>query len=203
MSCLQAAGESPPPPSSPTLAWGLVALPEGVVTCTDGTDCSAADGGGCTAGASWAVCVPDVTHAGYPGYPNPGHGLGDGQSYCLEGYAPGTNGVPAEVCADPTAHSFFQVPQRLEPWACRPKPALLTCGPIACDSATMVPPSASAPHHCRRWTRPRPLSTVLVQGPQTISRRAAQMAHGRRARAHAHQPRVPLSWTASPMRRWS
>ena len=99
------------------MAWGSVPLPEDAVTCTNHTDCSAADGDGCTAGAYYAFCVPDVgEHAGYP---YPGHGIGDGQSYCLEGYAPGTNGVPADVCADPTAHSFFQVPQRLEPWACR------------------------------------------------------------------------------------
>ena len=47
------------------------------------------------------------------------------------------------------------------------------------------------------WTR------AVVQRPRFSTRRAARVSQRRRARASAHQARVPLSWIASPMRRWS
>ena len=46
------------------------------------------------------------------------------------------------------------------------------------------------------WTR------AVVQRPRISTRRAARVSQRRRARASAHQARVPLTWTASPIM-WS
>ena len=69
-------------------------LPEGAIACSTTSDCAT----GCTAGAAFAMCTVEFGIAI------------DGQAYCLEGLAPGTNGgsVPTDVCTEPNAHSFIQ-----------------------------------------------------------------------------------------------
>ena len=75
-----------------TCLTSTACLPEGATACSTTSECAT----GCTAGAAYAICTVDVGIAI------------DGQAYCLEGLAPGTNGAPTDVCTEPNAHSFIQ-----------------------------------------------------------------------------------------------
>ena len=79
-----------------TCLTSTACLPEGAIACSTTSDCAT----GCTAGAAYAICTVD-------------HGIAiDGQAYCLEGLAPGTNNVPTDVCTEPNAYSFIQARRR-------------------------------------------------------------------------------------------
>ena len=95
-----------------------------------------------------------------------------------------------------------------------PKPLLRKPGMPSRLLAATFPSSASRVPKLRvlhfspiRPTRARASTRAMVHWLRTrrtfSTRCAAHMSHGRRARASAHQARVPLSWIASPMRRWS
>ena len=121
-----------------TCLTSTACLPEGAIACSTTSDCAT----GCTAGAAYAICTVDIGIAI------------DGQAYCLEGLAPGTNSVPADVCTEPDVHSFVQARAA---WnrnlraarACATSSHLTLCP--HCGSATRASPSASAvPRHAER-----------------------------------------------------
>ena len=105
-----------------TCLTSTACLPEGATPCSTTSDCAT----GCTAGAAYAICTVDVGIAI------------DGQAYCLEGLAPGTNGAPTDVCTEPNAHSFIQA---------RAAATLGTGGLYAARAfARTEPPDAVAPN---------------------------------------------------------
>ena len=122
-----------------TCLTSTACLPEGAIACSTTSECAT----GCTAGAAYAICTVEIGIAI------------DGQAYCLEGLAPGTNNVPTDVCTEPDAHSFLQA--RAAAWnlraarACATASHLTLCPHCARGSATRASPSASAvPRHAER-----------------------------------------------------
>ena len=96
------------------------------------------------------------------------------QAYCLEGLAPGTNGVPNDVCTEPDAHSFIQA--RAAAWnlraarACATASRLTLCPHCARGSATRASPSASAAPSRSHPTRPHNALGVILHDTEVILR---------------------------------